>query len=58
MGNDHVKKLNNKIESFKILYEGFLQSHGCYGTRMLTPGGVPLSPKKLGQDFDDDDNGM
>ena len=33
---DQVKKLNDKIESFKTLFKGSLESHGGNRTSMLT----------------------
>ena len=40
-GNDQVKNLNNKIKSFKVLYKGFLEFHGCNRSCVLTIGSAP-----------------
>ena len=44
-GNDQAKKLNNKIETFKVLYKGFVECHRCGCTYMLTLGSAPSHNK-------------
>ena len=34
--NDQVKKLNNKLRFFKVLFKKFLESRGCGRTSILT----------------------